>query len=218
MVRGSFAQGDVVVWRAIHEEIPGVQRRHVGYTIAMVVVDDGPDSIALLQTAGSPYKARSGRRRFAAGKRALTVPGGWDGTYMDKTWARNTVRVHDVAQGYSVIRDWNSETGAFQGWYVNLELPWRRTPVGFDTRDLVLDVRIDDDLGGWGWKDEEELEWSQEMGLMSAETAALARVQGKSAVADIEARRNLFDVDRWAAWAPPSLGAPAMPAGWAVLY
>ncbi|MER6591250.1 DUF402 domain-containing protein, partial [Micromonospora purpureochromogenes] len=30
--------------------------------------------------------------------------------------------------------------GAFTGWYVNLETPYRRQPDGVDTSDLVLDI------------------------------------------------------------------------------
>ncbi len=41
---------------------------------------------------------------------------------------------------YSVIRTWCESDLRFNGWYVNLESPWVRTTVGFDSRDDILDV------------------------------------------------------------------------------
>ena len=42
----------------------------------------------------------------------------------------------------------------FLGWYVNLEEPFRRTPLGFDVRDLQLDILVDPERK-WRWKDSE---------------------------------------------------------------
>ena len=42
-------------------------------------------------------------------------------------------------------------------WYVNLEAEWVRTPIGFDTRDLILDVTVADDRSSWCLKDEQEI-------------------------------------------------------------
>jgi Protein of unknown function (DUF402) len=41
-------------------------------------------------------------------------------------------------------------------WYVNLEDPLERTPIGFDTVDHALDVLIELDRSSWRWKDEEK--------------------------------------------------------------
>ncbi len=40
---------------------------------------------------------------------------------------------------FSVIRA-GMGCGRCEGWYVNLERRWSRTPIGFDSRDDVLDV------------------------------------------------------------------------------
>jgi protein associated with RNAse G/E len=39
------------------------------------------------------------------------------------------------------------------GWYVNLQCPFRRTEVGIEAMDLMLDVVVDPD-GTWRWKDD----------------------------------------------------------------
>lgn len=38
--------------------------------------------------------------------------------------------------------------------YVNIEEPWQRTPIGFDSRDHLLDIVVTVDLSTWHWKDE----------------------------------------------------------------
>ena len=60
------------------------------------------------------------------------------------------------------------EHGTFTGWYVNFELPFVRTPLGFDTRDLALDLVVAPD-GTWAWKDEEEFAHMRRVGAMSAQ-------------------------------------------------
>jgi uncharacterized protein DUF402 len=41
-------------------------------------------------------------------------------------------------------------------WYVNFELPARRTAIGYDTCDLCIDLIVGPDLRSYEWKDEEE--------------------------------------------------------------
>src|SRR5262249_24542348 len=59
--------------------------------------------------------------------------------------------------GHSLELLFHERDDSFAGWYVNLQEPLRRSPVGFDTDDLVLDIWVEPD-GSWHWKDEDELE------------------------------------------------------------
>jgi predicted RNA-binding protein associated with RNAse of E/G family len=61
-----------------------------------------------------------------------------------------------------VIRRWTGTR--FEGWYINLAAPWRRTGIGFDTLDQILDVGVADDPSSWRWKDEDELAWAVQTG------------------------------------------------------
>jgi predicted RNA-binding protein associated with RNAse of E/G family len=74
------------------------------------------------------------------------------------------------------------------GWYVNLEATWRRTTIGFDTQDLVLDVTVADDLSSWAWKDEDELAWSVSVGKYSPQQAEQIRGEGVRVMQALEAR------------------------------
>ena len=133
--------GGQVVWRSR----PGGK---VGFVLAAIVLEDSPGVIALFQPTGGACKRRSGERGGPAGRQML--PGGWDGGHEDQVFpGPPTARVHPVGSGFSVLRRWDEHRRSYQGWYVNLERPWRRRPIGFDSRDDVLDLTVADDLGHW---------------------------------------------------------------------
>lgn len=213
-----FPVDHVVAWRSVLETSPAHGVAHVGYMATMIVVEDSPSLTVLLQAAGSPVKRRSGLRGGPDPARPMMLPGGWDGGYEDRTWTKNTVRAHSWARGYSIIRDWNSGEQAHEGWYVNLEAPWVRTSLGFDTKDLVLDVTVSDDLAEHAFKDEDEFAWARANGLLTETEVALGREQALLAIDDLRDRRELFDEALWRRWVPrlPAV-PPSLPSGWAEL-
>ena len=111
---------------------------------------------------------------------------------------------------YSVLATWEPDTGAFGGWYVNLQAPLARTDVGFDTTEHVLDVLIPADRTTWTWKDEDELSDAVAEGLFSPAEAERFHVAGERAVEQILLREPPFDED-WEAWRPdPTWPAPEL--------
>ena len=57
--------------------------------------------------------------------------------------------------GYTAVGFWNDDY-IFHSWKINLEEPMRRTPLGFDYMDQLLDIVVNSDLSTWHWKDEDE--------------------------------------------------------------
>lgn len=144
------------------------------------------------------------------------LPGGWDGGYRDSVFpGPSTVRLHPTGSPFSVIRDWDEERGRCRGWYANLEQPWMRTPIGFDGHDDILDIRVATDLSSWSWKDEDELEWSVEVGKISAEYAGAVRRAGNEVIGLIDAKAWPFDESVWSGLCLPESGMPVMPEQWA---
>ncbi len=102
---------------------------------------------------------------------------------------------------YGVLARFDDATGAFDGWYLNLQDPLRRTAIGFDTTDHVLDVVIPADQLSWSWKDEDELVEALELGMISEASAAHIRWAGERAVEHVLLREPPFDED-WREWRP----------------
>ncbi|MBI3648896.1 MAG: DUF402 domain-containing protein [Actinobacteria bacterium] len=113
---------------------------------------------------------------------------------------------------YSVLL-WSAGTEG-RVWYVNMQAPLVRTPIGFDTVDHALDVLVALDRSGWTWKDEDELTDAVAHGLFTKEEAASFRRWGGLAVERIVLREPPFDRD-WESWAPdPGWPVPELPEGW----
>ena len=115
---------------------------------------------------------------------------------------------------YSVWLHWTpGEPHRFLGWYVNLEAPFVRTPIGVDTTDLSLDVVVTPG-GEWSWKDEQYVRVWEDLGVFTPEETRRIYDAGHLAIAEIEARRPPFD-DTWLDWRPdPSWAVPEVSADW----
>lgn len=128
------------------------------------------------------------------------------------TWADAHMLMLTAAGAASSTWAFWDEGWVFQGLYVNLQEPLRRTRFGFDTSDHVLDVVVEPDLA-WSWKDEDELAEAIRVGRFTPEEAAAVRREGERVVALLEARAWPFDRD-WAAWRPdPAWPEPALVEG-----
>ena len=103
------------------------------------------------------------------------------------------------------------DRGEFAGWYVNLQEPLRRSPLGFETDDLVLDIRIQPD-GSWAWKDEDELEEAVRLGRFTNAEARVIRAEGEHVLEEQPWPTG------WEDWRPdPGWPLPRLPEGWDVV-
>jgi hypothetical protein len=114
---------------------------------------------------------------------------------------------------YGVILGYDPP-GELRDYYVNLQTPLRRTSIGFDYTEHLLDVVIPADRSSWSWRDEDELEEAVHRGLFTAQEAASFRHWGERAVEHVLLGQPPFDRD-WSSWRPdPSWGIPVLPDGW----
>jgi hypothetical protein len=113
---------------------------------------------------------------------------------------------------HSICPSWQAD-GSFIGWYVNLEDPWRRTLLGFDTTDHALDVWVLPDRS-WSWKDEDELQEAVGIGLFTRQQAKAIRAEGDRVIERAEAWTEPFN-EGWEDWRPdPDWPLPSVPEGW----
>lgn len=174
------------------------------------VVADRTDLVALFIAAGSPYKA--GPKRSAAEKRREPRTGLPPDEYV---WRNDTLRLMVPDSSHSVSLSWSLEAGKRRllKYFVNMEEPFRRTAVGFDTQDHTLDVEVTPELD-CRWRDEQELANHVAEGFYTAPLAAAVRAEGERVIAAIE-RRDHECLRGWADWSPPlDWRAPDFVDGW----
>ena len=191
-----FAEGQVVTW-------------HFGaWTEVLRVVRDDQRGLVAWLPSGSerltavPRDGRGVRDRSLAERAALAAALEYD--MVVRRWqGPGLLRIAPSGAPWSLwyFRD---EAGAFEGHYVNLELPHERPVDGSartHTRDLTLDLWV---ANGETWlKDADELEAGVEAGWCTAEQADVIR-----AIAE-QARREQIDPcawpldEGWEGWRPP---------------
>jgi predicted RNA-binding protein associated with RNAse of E/G family len=74
------------------------------------------------------------------------------------------------------------EDWAFRCWYVQLWKPIVETSTGIETMDYALDIVVDPD-GTWSWKDEDDFDEAQKLGVFTPEEAAAVRAEGGRVIA-----------------------------------
>lgn len=176
----------------------------------VTVVQDTPELVALYLAPGTPCKHP--RRLDGTPIRLAAEP--WH--LVDATWPWSTLRLHIPGEAHEV---WPArrDVPTINSWYVNLQEPLRRTVLGFDYMDQVLDIIISADLSEWHWKDEDELDEAQALGLMSGEQVQAIRAEGERVIQLAMARGGFF-AGGWYDWSPPSTWTvPAIPPGWDLL-
>jgi predicted RNA-binding protein associated with RNAse of E/G family len=177
----------------------------------VIVVQDTPDLLIVYRPTGSIARRRVSLRgdRVTAFERK------------HKQWLLSDAARDDIwmlkltipDESYSVIAFWNSADNSFRCWYINLEDVARRSSVGIDYTDLILDVIIQPNLKDWYWEDEDELYEAIEAGLISNEKAEHLYSKGAQVRDMIMSGKSVFNV--WQQWRPdPTWLTPVLPVGW----
>ena len=121
--------------------------------------------------------------------------------------------LHETDTFYSTWLVWQENSNEFLGYYINFQLPFKRTSGSIDTRDLELDIDINPDLS-FTWKNMDEYEKAIDCGLILPEwIKGIEEV--KPAIFDrLENHRYPFD-GSWLNWRPdPTWTPPTLPANW----
>ncbi|MSQ24240.1 MAG: DUF402 domain-containing protein [Chloroflexi bacterium] len=150
----------------------------------------------------------------AKGFRAMSLREA-DYTFIDASWhTTDTLWLTRPGDSHSVGVYWEAGGDRLLQWYVNMQEPLRRTAIGFDSSDLILDLVVAPDLTSWHWKDEDELVLVVDKGWISAERAHELRTEGEQVIDDVRHRRSPFG-DGWDQWRPdPTWPKPTIPDNW----
>ncbi len=186
----------------------------ISHARPVTVVADSDELIATYLAPGAACKACNppGQREKY---NDVLLARQWD--LIDTVWQANRVlMLAPKDEWYSIWGSWpDGSSGVPSFWYVNLEDPTSRSPAGYDTRDLQLDVVIGPD-GSCEWKDEADFAEMCRLGLITAEEAQIVREAGERVMT--ATRRGETWWREWEHWVPdPDWAIPALPDGWDAL-
>ena len=155
--------------------------------VPVVVVRDEPELLATYIPSGAPF---------------TFPPGPWVHPWSvhDRWEGHGVLMLQRPGDAHAVWVFWHGPEREFQGWYINLQEPFRRTPLGYDTQDLELDIVVALD-GTWRWKDDDVLEERIREGRYTHEQVEETWAEGRRVVAELEAGRRWWDA-WWAVWEP----------------
>ena len=169
------------------------------------VVEDSPRRMIVHTAAGTKYRRHKNLDLAERWVDQVTPE------YEDAVWTQHDVlRIMYPGDPYSIWVMWDSESGQHRCWYVNIEAPFRRIKIGFETTDYELDGVISPGFE-WRWKDQDKLAEIVQLGVFTPEFAAQVREMGLDAKRRLEERREPFN-EPWPEWKPdPDWGPLEMP-------
>ena len=170
---------------------------HPGMTWPATVVIDSTDLVALYIPKGAIYK------QFQRINPQDAKSTGYKRILKDTEWRRDVLRLMYPDKFFSIWVFWEYKEGVrvHTSYYVNMEEPFRRSEVGFDTNDHTLDIVVNPDLS-WYWKDLDELSDRVEAGVYPIDFAKFVRSEADKVVVSIEKKLPPFNQE-WYKWKPP---------------
>jgi hypothetical protein len=207
------------VWQAGDTiALRGIYKQRVSYIQSAIVVDDRSEEVAVAVLPGAECFAPEG---YIHGKHGPA--GHWDrwGAYEEGDWkmqryAWHTNRLLILLQPekyYASYYFWQAANNQFLCYYVNFQLPFRRSALGFDSFDLELDIVIEPTYE-WRWKDVDDYQRGIERGILRKEWVQAIESAKQEVFDTLEKRTYPFD-GTWLGWMPdPGWPPPTLAENW----
>ncbi len=196
-----WSPGDIILMR-------GVMKGKLWWACPAYVVQDTPELLAWYWPAGTPTYSpiRRPTVQDEIENRIELAP---------RNWTDNDVLSLNIrGSAHSIELMWIAGTQNVRCWYVHLQEPLRRTKIGIDTMDQILDIVISPDRKTWRWKDEDEFSEAGTTGLYPPAKVKSIRMEGERVIGMLNANATPF-CDGWENWrAPAEWTTPTFPDGW----
>lgn len=193
--------GNIIVMR-------GVWKGKLWWACPAYIVRDSTELTALYWPVGTPTRSPV-RRPTVEDELENRI------TLQDRNWTDNHIlSLNLVGAAHSFELMWESGTHEFRCYYVHLQEPLRRTEIGFDTMDQMLDIVISPDRRAWHWKDEDEFSEAEAIGVYSPAKVKSIRAEAEHVIDMLNRNASPF-CDGWENWLPPvEWTVPQFPEGW----
>ena len=195
----SWSEGDWVVRREVLPNGP--------WEGSLVkIIEDSPERLISYIPEGSPLGFPDGDWPTPDGTHPWSTRNAWHG--------HGCLMIQRPEDEYAIWHFWLGSKREFLCWYINLQEPFRRTSIGYDTQDLELDFIVYPD-GRWEIKDDELMDQRIREGRWSEERVAEIRAEGATIAARLEAGERWWPKE-YCNWEPDSTWTVpnSLPAGW----
>jgi len=202
-VERRFVTGDQVVLRRVWEG-------NICRVTSATVVQDSEDQIALYWGPGYPLKVTRNPLKVSSDKSLLLRDVPWGDTHV--------LMLAPPGAGYAIYAMWEKDSYDLGCWYINLQEPLSRIPIGFDTMDYLLDINVSPDRSEWSWKDGGDFNEAVKAGKIPIDKAETIRSEGEKAIQLLQEDSTYF-FGKWESWKPSSeWKIPSIPEGWGKIY
>jgi hypothetical protein len=196
----------------------GIANERVWLAQSVIVVQDTTEETILLLTPGAQCAYPEGYWRWKHDDYSMGTR--WDDAKSNAwvlrefAWQTNRLLMFlEPQKYYSTFYFWDHATDQFVCYYVNFQLPYRRSHCGFDTLDLELDLVIDPKFC-CEWKDEEFYREGIREGCIQKKWMEEIELAKPEVLARIHERRHPLD-GSWINWKPAAAwSAPGLPKRW----
>lgn len=204
-----WSPGDVVTHQELWRDLVWAAR-------PLTVVEDTADRLLLWLPHGTrrkvPMTPPSRPDPATRKERIVEMLDRRDWVHVEHVWDVSSLWILRPGDWHAVWVSW-LPSGEHLGWYVNLQRPFRRTSIGIESMDLMLDVVAEPDLS-WRWKDDDELDEILRRRIFDSATGERVRREAREVIDRIEKQQTPFD-ESWPAWRPdPAWTLPVLPDGW----
>jgi len=171
------------------------------------VIEDSPQYLITYIPEGSPFGFPDGDWPTLDRKHPWSDRHCWEG--------HGCLMIQEPGSSHAIWHFWHGEKRKFTCWYINLQTPFRRTAVGYDTQDLELDLVVFPD-GRWEIKDEALMDQRVREGRWTKERVDEIRIDGGKIAQRLASGERWWPLT-WRNWMPdPTWVVPdKMPVGWA---
>ncbi len=157
-----------------------------------IVVHDSPDLLIAYTPPGAPFVFPAGPWPTRTGLHPWHDRDGWQG--------HGSLHLMWPGVRYAVWAFWAGPDRHFDHWYINIQEPFCRSEVGYDTQDLEVDLIVQPD-GTWRLKDAENVIARIDEGRLSPAQGAAA-VSEAARLAERLDRRHWWWDTSWSSWRP----------------
>jgi hypothetical protein len=214
-----FAPGTTVVRRDVF-------RGRVWSAQALRVVSDDPEALVAACRPGAQSLAPAAwiasqvSGQSTGRMRALDDLASGDWRLGRWTWQDTVLLLWNPPATYFSVNAFYAPDGdhRLDHWYVNFQRPLRRTGLGFDTFDLLLDLVVTPDLSRWTWKDEDEYAQGRRLGVVDDTDHAAVEAARDQVLAMIKSAGGPFSTAAgWHRWtSSPAWPTALLPAASAI--